>query len=170
MASKTRGNSCSVVENLMAKVHQDLHQVSWYWFTSACTNPRHQRVSRRHARFTASRLLTPHRRHRGRGREATADFRGSRWRSTCMSRSGHVRHKRLIPARWPVIHTFAARSQTAWRQERPRVHKCRAPCEKKRRQGRVSYGASRRPSRAVICCETEFGFSLDELLSEKHML
>ena len=49
-------------------------------------------------------------------------------------------------------------------------HIAHAPCEKKRRQGRVSYGASRRPSRAVICCETEFGFSLDEFLSETHML
>ena len=33
-----------------------------------------------------------------------------------------------------------------------------------------SAGAARRPSRAVICCKTAFGYSLDELLSETHML
>ena len=33
-----------------------------------------------------------------------------------------------------------------------------------------SAGAARRPSRAVICCKTAFGCSLDELLSETHML
>ena len=33
-----------------------------------------------------------------------------------------------------------------------------------------SAGAARRPSRAVICCKTAFGYSLDELLSETHVL